>query len=403
MKALRRHGSKRPALGSILDGDRKVDFIVSLDSSCGEGTADMYGLDEILMQKPNARYDDPCLGEDDVAAIIYTSGSTGDPKGIVVTHRILRDATVQSAHVLGNTAEDRVISVTPFSFDGALSQLFTMARVGGSICLQRSALPKDIVSTMIQQRVTGFHAMPTLWRMLLQKHSPLHRHSYPNLRYVSIIGERFPEEDLLMLRKILPTTAFYMMYGTTEAFRSTYLPPEDFERKRGSAGIPFPGVTISIRDEQGARLSAGETGEIVHEGAFVSPGYWNNPALTAKVFRNGALFTGDLGRLDADGYLHFVGRKDSMLKLAGYRASPEEIEGCLLRLPGIGEALVSAVEDEARNVVVKVLLVRSGACDVSKEDVARHCRGRLPYYMVPRIVEFIPELPRTGTFKLRRS
>lgn len=400
MKALLLHGSKGAVIEQAFGGDGPLELVVSLDSSGGGERA--HALDEILRASRDGG-GDADVREDDAAAIIYTSGSTGAPKGIVVTHRILRDATVHSAHVLGNGPDDRLISVTPFSFDGALSQLFTMAYAGGSVHLQESALPKDIVTTLLERRVTGFHAMPTLWRMLLQRHSPLRRHSYPDLRYVSIIGERFPEEDLRTLREILSTTAFYMMYGTTEAFRSTYLPPAELDRKRGSVGIPFPGVTITIRDEQGERVAPGETGEIVHEGSFVSPGYWSDPAATARAFRSGALFTGDLGRLDDDGYLYFVGRKDSMLKLSGYRVSPEEIEACLLRVPGVGEALVSTAEDESRNTVVKALLVRSGAPEVAADEVTRYCRAQLPYYMVPRIVEFVPELPKTGTFKLSRS
>ncbi|WP_084654453.1 AMP-binding protein [Paenibacillus zanthoxyli] len=341
--------------------------------------------------------------EDDPAAILYTSGSTGRPKGIVVTHRILYESTVVSAGLLGNHAGDRIISVTPFSFDGALSQLFTSVFAGATLILQDSVFPKDIVSTLLTERITGFHAVPSFWRMLLQRHSPFAGHHYPNLRYISIIGEAFPHDEIKKLRSVLPETLFYMMYGTTEAFRSTCLLPEDFERKFPSAGKPLPGVEIGIVNPEGEPCRPGEIGEITHRGAFVSPGYWNLPKLTAETFRNGMLYTGDLGWLDEEGFLYIEGRKDMMLKLMGIRVSPEEIEDGLNRMPGIKEAAVVGITDVNGNVRIKAVIVREEGASLEVQDVILHCKRNLPHYMIPYEVEFCGSLPKTATLKINRS
>lgn len=362
-------------------------------------------LETILDEYSTALLPDAASGpsENDPAAIIYTSGSTGMPKGIVVTEKIFHDSTVASVQVLENNPDDRLISVTPLSFDGALSQLFTTVYVGGTLVLNDSTFPKDIVRIMIDERITGFHAVPSFWRMLLQRFSPFSKNQYPDLRYVSIIGESFPPHELHRLRSVLTNTRFYMMYGTTEAFRSTYLDPAEFERKFPSVGKPFPGVDISIIDEQGAECAPDETGEIVHKGAFVSPGYWNDPQRTAAVFRNGALYTGDLGKRDVEGYIFFVGRKDTMIKTMGYRVSPDEIEKCVYKLNGIKEAAAIPSQDGDMGTKIKLVVALAGNSPLSEKDIVDHCRACLPYYMIPHKVEFMEEIPKTGTFKINKS
>lgn len=341
--------------------------------------------------------------ESDLAAIIYSSGSTGMPKGIKVTNRIFSDSTIISTNVLKNTFEDRLLSLTPFSFDGALSQLFTAIYKGCSIVLQESVLPTDVVRTMLSNKITGIHAVPSFWRMMLQKHSPFPQYTYPDLRYVSIIGEVFPSTELMKLKEILATTDFYMMYGITEAFRSTCLPPEDFHRKANSVGKPLPGVTISIINESGEKCQSGEIGEIVHEGVFVSPGYWNNPSKTTKVFRDGKVFTGDRGRMDDEEYLYFAGRNDMMIKIMGYRACPEEIEECLRSITGVAEAVVVPTLDNGIVSGIKAVVVPGSSAQLTERQVQMHCRKHLPHYMVPTNIEFKEEITRTGTFKIDRS
>jgi len=383
-----------------------IDLVVSLSSKLNlndDVHKNIHYLDDILRESSPDKISSDKLNENDIASIIYTSGSTGMPKGVIVTHKIFCDSTEISASVLENNHDDRLICATPFSFDGALSQLFTSCYVGGTLVQQQSNFPKDIVNTLINERITGFHAMPSLWSILLQKHSPFAKYDYPDLRYISVIGEVFPQNHLDTLRKILNKSKFYMMYGTTEAFRSTYLPPEDFDRKKSSAGIPFPGVEISIINERNSICQPDEIGEIVHKGAFVSPGYWNDNDKTDETFKDGSLYTGDLGRLDKDGYLYFVGRKDNMIKAQGFRVSPEEIEECIYKVDGVKEAAIIGVSGNEIGVRIKAIIVCKQEHNLTDKDIISHCRNRLPNYMVPGIVEFRSDLPRTATNKINRS
>ena len=405
IKALLVNKHRAKTLAGAFPDRCPLDFVISLS---GEPTADLseiaelHSIETILETQPTSQ--PPCSerAEEDVAAIIYTSGSTGMPKGIIVTHKIFLEATTTSALVLRNDSSDRIISATPFSFDGSLSQLFTAFLKGATLVLQQSSFARDIVQTLLNERITGFHAVPSLWNMLLHSHSPFSQHRYPDLRYVSIIGEVFPEHRLRELRRILRGVDFYIMYGTTEAFRSTCLMPEDLERKPTSVGKPLPGVEILIVDE-GNLCPPGDVGEIVHRGAFVSPGYWKNPTRTLDVFKNGDAYTGDLGRMDEEGFLYFVGRKDGMIKTNGFRVSPEEVEECLYRIEGVKEAAVIPMKDEVFGYAIKAVIACTTESGLEQSHVIAHCRRLLPHYMVPTVVEFAEQLPKTATGKINRS
>ncbi len=339
--------------------------------------------------------------DEDLAAILYTSGTTASAKGITVTHRILSESTLVSAQVLGNVPKDRLISVTPFSFDGALSQLFTTTLVGGTLVLQDSHFPKDVVKTLISEKITGCHAVPSFWRMMLERYPSLADHEFPHLRYLSLIGEVFPEDELARLKRIMKNTEFFMMYGTTEAFRSTCLAPADFAKKSPSVGKPLPGVEIVLVDEEGNGCPPGEIGEIVHSGAFVSPGYWK--ANGNATFREDGVHTGDLGMFDEDGYLYFVGRKDTMIKRLGYQVYPEEIEACLQAMDGVAMATVVCTPDMGNGPQIRAFLVCGLGSDLTLEAVARHCKRHLPHYMMPDDVTFRSAMPTTATCKVDRA
>ena len=397
---------KAAILNKAFPENSPVNLIISLSPKINLNEDifnNIYYLDDILKQSLTNKTSYSSLNEHDTAAIIYTSGSTGMPKGIIVTHKIFYDSTVISASVLENNIDERLISATPLSFDGALSQLFTSFLVSGTLVLQQSNFPADIVKTLLDERITGFHAVPSLWILLLQKYSPFPKHNYPHLRYVSIIGEVFPENYLTNLKKILNKTKFFMMYGTTEAFRSTYLPPEDFEKKTPSVGKPFPHVAISIVDEHNNICKPGEIGEIVHKGAFISPGYWNDRKKNLETFKENSLYTGDLGKLDNDGYLYFVGRKDGMIKTNGYRVSPEEIEECLYQIEEIKEAAVIGLPCEKTGNQIKAFVSCKDGNTLTPRDVINHCKKQLPPYMIPRVIEFRDYLPKTTTNKISKS
>ncbi len=406
IKTLFVDNSRARILASACGGQDSLELVISLSDEIkldADAFPEIAILGDILRSQSGKSFQPVEFGSDDLASIIYTSGSTGMPKGIMVTHQILYDSTVTSAEVLENNADDRIISVTPFSFDGALSQLLTAVFVGGTLVQQRSNFPKDIVDTLRKERITGFHAVPSLWGVLLQERSPFPQHGYPDLRYVSIIGEVLPPKHLARLREILSTTQFYLMYGTTEAFRSTYLPPADLDRKTGSAGIPFPGVTLEVVDDAGHPCAAGETGMLLHSGAFVSPGYWNDTERTAATFVDGWLHTGDQASIDADGYLYYAGRRDGLIKAQGFRVSPEEVETCIFELDSVVEAAVIGVPAPEIGTAIKAVVVLQAGATTTDKDIIGHCRRQLPHYMVPSIVEFRPELPKTNGHKVNRA
>jgi acyl-CoA synthetase (AMP-forming)/AMP-acid ligase II len=378
-------------------------LLICLGKTADRSAPPAVELEAVLEQGQGSAWADTAgssAGEEP-AAILYTSGTTASSKGIIVTHRILSESTLVSAHVLRNVAGDRLISVTPFSFDGALSQLFTATLVGATLVLQGSHFPKDVVTTMVSEKITGFHAVPSFWRMMLDQYPSFADCEFPHLRYLSLIGEVFPEDELRRLKQILGKTEFYMMYGTTEAFRSTCLAPADFARKPGSVGRPLPGVKIAIVDEEGHNCPTGRIGEIVHRGAFVSPGYWKRNG--DATFRRDGVHTGDLGRLDEDGYLYFVGRKDTMIKRLGYQVYPEEIEACLETIDGVSMAAVVCAPDRGSGPRIHAFLVLTTSSDLSQDGVMRCCRASLPHYMIPDELAFRFALPRTATGKVDRS
>jgi long-chain acyl-CoA synthetase len=394
------HASKR----AVLEGIAAVPtLLVEIGLTPGHaGAPSAQNLDGILRDAAPAASTPRCPHDrDDLAAIIYTSGTTASSKGIQVTHGIFSEATLVSAQVLANVPSDRLISVTPFSFDGALSQLFTAVFAGATLVLQDSTFPKDIVHTLFSEGITGFHAMPSLWRMILARYPGLADREFPDLRYISLIGECFPPEDLLRLRRVLRYTDFYTMYGTTEAFRSTCLLPGDLDRKMGSVGLPLPGVEIDIVDEDGRKCRAGEVGEIVHRGAFVSPGYWKRDG--AATFREDGVHTGDLGKLDDDGYVYFVRRKDTMIKRVGYQVYPEEIEACLERMQGVSMAAVVPGADAGNGQVIRAFVVPNAGSTLTVGAVSSHCKRYLPHYMMPDHIVISPALPATGNGKIDRN
>ncbi len=397
-----------PSKGAAVERARRrgilPPLLICLGESAGStGPPGAVPLDSILRLGGGTGWADAPDHADDrePAAILYTSGTTASSKGIIVTHQILSESTRVSAAVLGNVADDRLISVTPFSFDGALSQLFTATLVGGTLVLQASHFPKDVVRTMQSERITGFHAMPSFWRMLLHRYPAFAELSFPHLRYLTLIGEVFPEDELARLRRILCGTDVYMMYGTTEAFRSTCLLPAELDRKPRSVGRSLPGVTVEIVDEADDRCPAGIVGEIVHRGAFVSPGYWRRDG--GATFRADGVHTGDLGRLDDEGYLYFVGRKDAMIKRLGYQVFPEEIEACLEAIDGVVMAAVLCAPDRGDGPRLRAFVVPAPGAGLSSQAVAGHCKRHLPHYMVPDELTLCESMPTTASGKVDRS
>lgn len=344
-------------------------------------------------------------GADDLAQITYTSGSTGRPKGVMLSHGNLRAVTVAVTGYLGIRADDRIASLLPFSFVYGFNQVLCAVGTGAALVVERSPLPQQIASTLARQQVSVLAAVPPLWTQLLGapgfRDAPL-----PALRVMTNAGGRIPVESVRALRRTQPHARLFLMYGLTEAMRSTFLPPEEVEQRPDSIGRPIPGAEIEVLRDDGTPCAPGEVGELVHGGPTVGLGYWNDPEATARVFRRDPLhperaapvvFTGDLARRDADGYLYFVGRKDRMIKTLGYRVSPDEVADVLYASGEVAEAVVTAEADAQRGqrIVAHVVLSATG----SLERLQVFCDIELPRYMQPARFECYPALPRTAAGK----
>lgn len=349
----------------------------------------------------------------DVVSILYTSGSTGRPKGVVLSHRNMVAGAKSVASYLENRADDTLLAALPLSFDAGFSQLTTAFHVGARVVLLNYLLPKDVLNAIARERVTGLTAVPPLYIQLTQLKWP--ETVTDHLRYFANTGGRMPRETLDALRRALPRSKPYLMYGLTEAFRSTYLPPEQVDRRPDSIGKAIPNAEILVLREDGSECAPNEPGELVHRGALVGQGYWNDAEKTAERYKpllhreaglvlpEIAVFSGDTVRRDEEGYLYFIGRRDEMIKTSGYRVSPTEIEEVLYGTQLVGEVAAFGVpHPQLGQAVVVVATPRGETLDV--DALLKLARERLPIYMLPARVDVRPgPLPRNPNGKIDRK
>ncbi|NMM75446.1 acyl-CoA ligase (AMP-forming), exosortase A system-associated [Acidovorax sp. SRB_24] len=366
--------------------------------------------------------DPPAVLETDVAVIFYTSGSTGRPKGVVLSHRNLVAGATSVAGYLHNRAEDTLLAALPLSFDAGFSQLTTAFLVGARVVLLNYLLPRDVLLAMVGEKVTGLTAVPPLYMQLAALDWPAG--AAQHLRYWANTGGRMPNATLQRLRALAPAALPYLMYGLTEAFRSTYLPPDEVDRRPDSIGRAIPNAEVRVLREDGSECAVDEPGELVHRGPLVALGYWNRPEETAQRFKpwppallpaesdglapERAVYSGDTVRRDADGFLYFVGRRDEMIKTSGYRVSPTEVEEVLYTSGLVAEALVYAVPDDALGSAICAALwafpTASGDADKDTAAVLAHCREHMPAFMWPKALLWVDQpLPRSPNGKLDRQ
>lgn len=350
----------------------------------------------------------------DLAAIFYTSGSTGKPKGVMLSHRNLVSGAVSVSSYLGNSPEDRLLAALPLSFDAGFSQLTTAFHSGACVILHNYFMPRDAIRAMAQERITGLTAVPPLWFQLVQHPwpDPVKQH----LRYIANTGGRMPRTTLDELRKRLPDTKPYLMYGLTEAFRSTYLPPEEVDRRPDSIGKAIPNAEILVLRDDGTPCAPREHGELVHRGALVGLGYWNDPAKTAERYKplpgresgfvlpEFAVFSGDTVYADEEGFLYFVGRKDEMIKTSGYRVSPTEVEEVIYRTGLVSEVAALGVDHDQYGQAIVLVAVPSDGTPADPDALLSACQKALPAYMVPKHVDLRNNaLPRNPNGKIDRK
>jgi len=368
----------------------------------------VHALAPLLAAHPAIAPPNPTI-ELDLAALIYTSGSTGVPKGVMLSHANMHAAASSITEYLRSAPDDVILSPLPLSFDYGLYQVLMAFRLGARLVLEKQFLyPYRYLELLAAERATGLPLVPTISTLLLGV-SDLAEHDLSSVRYLTNTAQAFPEAHIRRWRELLPNARIYSMYGLTECKRVAYLPPELIDAKPSSVGIAIPGTEVWIEDEAGAVVEgAGGPGELIVRGPHVMLGYWNRPEETARCLRPGRypyereLRTGDLFRQDADGHLYFVARRDELIKTAGERVAPREVENALYELPAVKAAAVLAVPDELLgNAIKAVVAVREGM-RLTEQELIAHCLKRLERFMVPKHVAFVAELPVTPSGKIAK-
>ncbi|MAD74816.1 MAG: acyl-CoA ligase (AMP-forming), exosortase A system-associated [Rheinheimera sp.] len=404
-------------LTAILNDCPDLHTILLTDDECAEQLPAHLAVNALLPAASEAEADSlgmlcGAVTDSDMAAILYTSGSTGKPKGVVLSQRNMLVGASSVASYLHNTADDVILALLPLSFDYGLSQLTTAFTVGASVVLLDFFLVQDVVRTVARHKVTGIAAVPPLWAQLAK--AKWHDDSAASVRYLTNSGGAMPQPLLKQLQGIFSNAEPYLMYGLTEAFRSTYLPPADLARKPGSMGKAIPNAEIVVVREDGSLCGPNEPGELVHRGPLVSLGYWNAPEKTAERFKfdpmipsgiqlqSPAVWSGDTVKADEEGYLYFVGRRDEMIKTSGYRVSPTEVEEAIYRLePALVDVAAMGIYDGVDQVILVVVATSGSDPDVKSWQA--QLKRSLPNFMQPREIIVLNSLPKNANGKIDRK
>ncbi|MCB1692861.1 MAG: acyl--CoA ligase [Pseudomonadales bacterium] len=339
-----------------------------------------------------------------IAMLMHTSGTTSAPKTVMLSHENLVSNLRSIVSYLQLDLDDRTLCVLPFHYVYGNSVLLTHLATGARVFLGSAmSFPQRVVDEMERYAITGFSGVQLTYHTLLNNTDWAQRR-FETLRYLTQAGGPMPTSQVeFLLGLTRAPVSFFAMYGQTEASaRLTYLPPGKLHEKRGSVGIPVPGVELSIQDEQGTPLPAGTDGEVCARGPNIMQGYWKNESATRHALRGGWLHTGDLGHLSADGYLYLTSRTSDMIKTGGHRVSPYEIEEVISE---VAPHLIFAVVGLADDVLgQRISIVAEGEEDAAiKRQVMRYCKESLAPHKMPRAFIWIPKLPRTSGGKIRRE
>ncbi|WP_408988175.1 acyl-CoA ligase (AMP-forming), exosortase A system-associated [Sphingomonas sp. SUN039] len=341
---------------------------------------------------------------DTLAAILYTSGSTGRPKGVMLSHANLWLGAVSVAHYLGLQPDDRTLAVLPLGFDYGQNQLFSTWKAGGAVYPFDFLMPKDVWRAIEREGITTLAAVPPLWLQLVETEAP----PAQSIRRITNSGGALTPALIDRLRPRVPNADIYPMYGLTEAFRSTYLPPALVASHPSSMGCAIPFAEVMAVAPDGSEAASGQPGELVHAGPLVAQGYWQDAERTAVRFKPApgwsqsggmAVWSGDTVKRDADGLFYFVGRDDEMIKTSGHRISPLEIEEAALASGVVAEAVAHAIPDPATGQATRLVLRGTG----DSEALSAHLKRELPSHMQPKTIEWRDELPRNANGKIDRS
>lgn len=415
VKILVTTGARLQSLAGSLDDCPNLGTVIvtdSLPSGSDDIRADVLVWDELVGK--SASLVDVQVVASDMAAIMYTSGSTGKPKGVILSHLNMTVGASSVANYIGNSPSDRILSALPLSFDAGLSQVTTGLYAGACVVLHDYLLARDIVRIVEEEAITGLTGVPPLWMQIVDQKWPAD--GGKSMRYIANTGGKMPRKTLDELRGLFPNAIPFLMYGLTEAFRSTYLPPSEVDKRPDSIGKAIPNVEILVVNADGDLCKPGEVGELVHRGPLVSLGYWGDPERTAHRFRpvpgrikeipitELAVWSGDSVKTDEDGYLYFVGRMDDMIKTSGYRVSPSEVEEVVFSTGLVSEVAAIGIPHPRLGQGI-VLVAKAAADDPDEEHKVRlldQIRPNVPNYMMPLAIHWRTSLPRNANGKLDR-
>lgn len=373
-----------------LDGLTDKDFILLIDK-----------FD--FQQNDTIAHYNAATEKNDLAMIIYTSGTTGKPKGVMLSHDNLMANAESIVSYLNLRKEDSVMVILPFYYSYGTSILTTHIKVGAALIIDNRFLyPNIILDIMEKEKVTGFSGVPSNFAVLLRK-SALSKYKLSGLKYVTQAGGAMPPSMIKEFIEMFPHVKFYVMYGQTEASaRLTYLDPDLLTKKLGSVGKPIPRVDIDILNEQGEPVMPGEIGEITASGDNIMLGYWNAQEDTFKVLRGDRLYTGDLAKIDEDGFIYIVSRKKEMIKSGANRISPLEIEEVVCGMSGILECAAVGVNDEILGEAICLFVVKEKE-HISEREIMLFCKRNLASYKNPKKIRLVASLPKTSSGKIRRA
>jgi long-chain acyl-CoA synthetase len=345
---------------------------------------------------------EPVCRADAVADLLYTTGTTGRKKGVLLTHANVLAAARNIQAFVGNGPEDVEVVPLPLSHSFGLGRLRSLAIAGNTLVLETgvgsgAALMKRILDV----RATGLAMVPAGFDILRRMTGDTLGQARPHLRYIEIGSAPMKAATRQWLTGLLPDTRICHHYGLTEASRAAFTEYHGDAHKPGTAGRAAPNVEIVICDESGRRVPAGETGDVVVRGQMVMREYWQQPALTSETFCAEGLKTGDIGYLDADGYLFLLGRRGDLINVGGRKVAPDEIEDLLRELDGVQDAGCVGEPDEILGERVKAYLVADR--EIGRAEVVTFLRSRVEECKIPQAIERIARIPRTSSGKIQRT
>lgn len=378
--------------------DKRIDSDVTIQSF--ESYVNGFDSREIVNNYPDI----------DTASLLYTSGSTGDPKGVIMTHLNMITAIESITTYLQNRPDDIILNYLPLAFDYGLYQVLMSCCFGGTIVMEKAfAYPFQMIQKIIDEKVTGIPLVPAMAALILHL-KELSNYDFNSVRYITNTGQALPVQHIEKLQSIFSKAKIYSMYGLTECKRATYLPPDQLASHPQSVGIAIPNTEVWLVDNNGQVITTpGEIGELVIRGSHVMKGYWNKPAETEMVLKEGKypnekiLLSGDYFRMDKDGYLYFVSRKDDIIKSGGERISPKEIEEVIYELDAISEVAVISVPDNILGYAVKAYVALKYGEVVTEEQILKHCKASLEKSRIPKYIQILDSLPKSSNGKIDKK